>query len=164
MSPIQAQIIEKVRRSDCLSVLELQALQDFSENWDARLRVDMLDYRWTEDVQSHIIHVKTNGFSSYHLPSSGDSKVAVGMGVIGIVVGLICLPLMVGSVGMIPGLFMAAISAHILFRSKREKQKWLAYDGDRNAYHGERHAALQVLPEELRPANRVCLHCIKPIT
>jgi hypothetical protein len=164
MSPNQAQIIEKVRRAGCLSAAELQALQDFSENWEARLKIDQLDYRWSEDVPSHIIQVRTNGFSSYHLPKSGSSKVTAGMGIFGILYGLIGMPLMVGSAGMVGGVILATISAFVVFRSKGEKQRWLAYDADRRDYYAKRQAALQVLPEELHPANRVCLHCVNPIT
>lgn len=164
MSPIQAQIIDKVRRSGCLSEAELQAFQDFSENWETRLKIDMLDYQWAEEVPRHIIQVKTNGFRTYHLPKSGNSKVTAGMGLFGILYGLIGMPMMVGSAGMMPGLFLAGISVVVLFRSKRDKQGWLAYDGARRAYDAERQAALQVLPVEFHPANRVCLHCVKPIS
>jgi hypothetical protein len=164
MSPIQTQIIEKVRLSGCLSEDELQAYEYFSDLWETRLKVDLLDYQWTQEVPNHIIQVKTNGIRTYHLPNSSNSKVTAFLGVFCILFGLIGMPVM-GMNEMTPlGWFMAVIGAFVFFRSKRDKQGWVAYDEARETYYDSRHAALKVLPEEFHPANRVCLNCVKPIT
>ena len=164
MSPIQTQIIEKVRLSGCLNEDELQAYEYFSELWETRLKIDQLDYNWSQEVPNHIIQVKTNGIRTYHLPNSSNSKVTLFLGVFCILFGLIGMPLM-GMNEMTPlGWFMAAIGTLVCFRSKRDKRGWEAYDGARGTYYDARLTALVVLPEEFHPATRVYLNCVKPIT
>ncbi len=165
MSPIQNQILTKIRMSGCLSEAELEAYQEFCNNWEARLKIDMLDYRWTEEVPNHIIVVKNNGFRTYHLPKAGDWKFTAGMGILGILVGLFGMPLLGGPESMTLGMFMAGISALVLWKSStREKHGWQNYDEARRSYCRERQEVLQMLPEALHPANRTCLHCVNPIT
>ena len=158
MSPTQERIIEKVRRAGCLSHAELQSLEALSENWEARLRINQLDRLWGEEVPRHLIQIRINGISTYRLPSSGGSKMTLGIGVFCIIYGLS------GIIPVMPlGLFMVGIGVFAIYRSKGQKQGWQAYEDARSSYDNERHAALQQLPPEYHPATRVCRHCVKPI-
>ncbi|WP_395735502.1 hypothetical protein [Prosthecobacter sp.] len=157
MDPIQNQIVEKVRMSGCLSGEELHAFQSWSEHWESRSLVHQWDSYWTGEVPKHILRVKTNGVVTYHLPTSGHSKATVVFGVLAIVAGLTCVPLVpLGLVAVVLGIL-------VIFKSKKEKGGWEAYKGVREAYTNGRRAALELLPTELQPANRVCLRCVKVI-
>lgn len=158
MDPIQTQILEKVRMSGCLSDAEFQAYQFWSEHWETRSLVHQWDSYWTGEVPNHIFQVRNNGWVTYHLPTSGNSKVTIVCGVLVILAGLTCVPL-------VPlGLFMVGLGIFVIFKSKKEKTGWEAYDSARQTYTNGRNAALAQLPAELHPANRVCLRCVKVIT
>jgi hypothetical protein len=158
MDPIQAQIIEKVRMSGCLSDEEFQAYQAWSEHWETRALVHQWDSYWTGEVPNHIIQVRNNGLVTYHLPTSGNSKATVVFGILAIVAGFTCVPLVpLGLVAVVLGII-------VIFKSKKEKTGWQAYDSARQTYYNGRRAALDQLPSDLHPANRVCLRCVKAIT
>ncbi|WP_395746656.1 hypothetical protein [Prosthecobacter sp.] len=158
MNPSQSQIVEKVRMSGCLSAEELRAFEEFSESWETRQQVHQWDQWWAGEVPNHIICVKTNGVRTYHLPTSGQSKVTLGLGVFCILFGIS------GAIPLVPmGLVMAGLGVLVMFRAKKDKGGWQAYEGARQTYYDGRKAALQSLPQEFHPAGRICLRCVKAI-
>ncbi|MFC5457691.1 hypothetical protein [Prosthecobacter fluviatilis] len=164
MSPIQTLIYEKVRGSGCLNAAELAAFQTFSENWERRLKLDLLDFRWTESVPDHVIQARICGVTTHRLPEVGGSRGAAGLGIACLLSGLLGLSALPGQWAVWLGLCAAGLGVLVLWSARRDPQGRQAYEEARRSYLAERQALLRELPKELRPANRVCLHCTRPIT